>query len=908
MSRGLENQHTATPSIPCKSVPGFERWKYQDRSDRVVLSRVVEEDDGPHISALPMWVPTVRRVYARGSEILVELPSVFAHAQPITATLTDLTKGEGITRAGCTLTGTALKAAGAALLEIATTMTVTTISPSIIEAWPPLAPECAPAHDDEDAARKAWGWLGQQLTPLGRLVVGMALMSPYHEASGGEAGIVSLWGLAGSGKSALGRACAALFGNPAPQQGLMRALNAAPIGLMAWLQELSYLPPILDELQSATSDPEAQMISIVTGAARMRAERTGVARKDDARWAGIAFVTSNAPVPATHEMWSRRLIEVSGPDLWRDDADDDFWADVHRMISTHAGWPWNALAREYGPGARARQWADAIAGLAMPCRSSLGRMLRIGYVGTAWLTDWTGTDWDAGVWDAAVALGAERLASVTDPSAAAAEALLATRLRTDEWADLADPLSRRPVIGWPAQEMKGISCGIGHDAHCIWVDQSTDSVTAAIGDTRRLSRTAFRRAIHAPEAGHLTRKVRRAGSRQRVMTWCVEGMGCLMEEAPPAPVIPSTPARPQSEAVVYGWSTDDNLARALDDAVANGVTRLVLGGRLTADMITDAGWDPQGWTGAGTGSGRISKGDVSLRIYRDRDPEQYCAALRDWAETTNNPVGVSIPGMTLSRLRALNEGPGRSARLRLNPTIADLIPAHSVAHPAWWKRDGQNPPADAESWDRNKSYLSAMTQAIVAPLWFGENFEVFTGSDIPDPSRQWAGLWRIIIPNWRHDLPSPFGAYAPGSRVNVTTELLLFAQEFNISCEIDRAIIAPAHKVKAIERLSNEIKGYLETFDGKPGKIIAKQMYQSFAGALEMRSDNKKRPFRPDWGWAIANNSWISTLRHAYRIEAEHGVTPLAVKTDAIIYPAGTNAGQWLPIGTGLGQFKREGE
>lgn len=920
-------------------------------------------DDGP-----PMWLadlPPVLNRYQRGAGVVYTFSAPWGSFH---ADARDLHKGESWQQLEVPVAKRHREAAALAVQQAAaSSVPLGKLSPRITEGAPPLAPTLAPATDDPERGRAAWSWLAAKLAPAGRLTVGAALAAPWLEPAGTASSIWALTGEGGAGKSTLGLICATLFGSIDPDEGLVRGLNTSAQGLTSWVQELAHFPCVLDELQSATADIVPQMVSLVTGASRLRAGRSGASAASRARWGGLAIVTANDPLgeQLTPEMFDRRLVEIDATDLWQPPPanDEEWWNTIYEALGEPGlpgvlqGWPWQAISHQFPPGPAARGFVKRIKALPLPGRGNVGMLGRAAYAGAAWLAEWTGNPaWLEGVWDAAVGASVVADERRTDPARDAARAIIDHRAAQPGWTEY-----DRERVGFPVDDYDQ-PCEISHpEMRCDWWDIPAATFAEMIpGTVRRLTPTRFRRAL----ATHRTHRVSRSeiiDGRGRVEVYraCLSAVSMIAwpdddtpspADPPPIPEIPSpqgnprcvgcgqpcttthagyplhptcdvpetqpskeTPAPasslaplPEAAAVVYGSTTDPDPAAALAAAVKDGTTDLTGPATWTPEAVAAAGWDTHGWQGLGASAARVSRGGHELRIRRDPDPADHAAALEDFAAIAGRHVETSPARLAVSMLREFGaDSAGRTPRWNLPDELSDLWPGSDVAQVRQW---GTEAPGHT-SWDRNLSYLPAITQARVAPLWAGEEYRRIDGADVPDPSGKLAGMWRIIVPEWdRPDLPSPMGTIDPGRALWTTTERMRLYHARGIQPRVLEAVLAPAHKVTALERWSDQVKTWLAAAENRPGRTIAKALYQTLAGriAAEWARGRRYDIYRPDWSWAIIDNSWCSVLRKVYAIADAGGPAPSRVLVDAVAYP-GTEAPDGLPVGAGLGQFHREG-
>lgn len=945
-SSGPDNANSITSgATPIVGAPGWLMRTLSPQHSGIEVQKVTERDDGSTTVKTVCILPPLLSTYQRGGGLIYRFLAPWG--KPHSADALDLSRGDVWARLAYPVPKYAREAATFAVQQVGRTMEPVAVSPAVDEGAPPLAPELVPATEDPEQGRASWAWLAGRLAPAGRLTIGAAGAAPFVEAAGAATSIWSLTGERGAGKSVIGRLCAALYGDTKPGRGLFRSFNSAAQGLSAWLHGLSYFPCVLDEVQAATGDVTQQMISFVMGAQRSRATRTGDAADNDGRWSGVAVVTGNNPLRPvlTHEMFDRRLIEVDADRLWQDRPANpterhEWWATIARGLPAMQGWPWQAFTQTYAPGPDALAFvSDRIERVpVLPGEGSVSTLLRAAYAYCEWLAEWTGNpEWTEGVWDECRRLALEVSEAAADPARDAGRAVVEHRVTRSGWAD-----DDRERVAYPAKHHTG-SCEVQHEDECEWWDLPSSTFPDVVPIAQaRLSSSAFRLACHASRThGRLTRSERIEGrAKVEVYRLCLPACSALGwpetgdDEAPepsPAPVAPEqlhlpeptdtptpapapepvaaptdSPAQAQAERPVYGHVTTDDVEAGLASAAASGVTDLSVPQSWSPALVEAAGWDTHGWQGLGEAAARVTRNGTTLRVRRADDPPASSAVLADWLDLTGRPVETSVArlGVTLLREHGASAN-GHTPRWMLPDDVAALWPGAEVAQTRTW---GKPSPGDAK-WDRNLSYLPAFTQARLAPLWHGETFERYDADAAPEPSGKVSGMWRIVVPDWPWpDLPSPVATIDAGREVWVTTERMRLYHARGIRPQVIEAVLAPAHKIAAMEDWSAQVKTWLADAGDRPARSVAKGLYQTLAGRIGAQWAQGKRydVYRPDWAWHIIDNSWTSTLRRVYQVHEQTGLAPTSVYVDAVSYP-GDEPPEGLPVGTGLGQFKYEG-
>lgn len=895
-------------------------------------------------------------------------------------------------RVGIYLHKTHRPAAAAAFIAAAADLPMTGISPGITEGIPPMAPPLGPPGGTDQAdGTRAWFEIGGRLGPLGRLTVGAAVAAPWIEEAGAQTALWHLPGKTGHGKSAVVEVAAAFYGRYNSRRGrsLLSEFDSSGLGLPALAQSYAWLPMMLDEIQNITAPPEPIFTRLIRGAQRVRATRDGDVAENTGRWGGLAISTANDPLrpELRHEMWGRRLIEVTdyanlwGPRPVEADALDEWWNETYRIMRRLEGWGWAAISKQYRPGTEhARTFLRRIQGIPLPAADNIGKVLRLAYAACVWLAEWTGNPaWSEGVWEACLAVGAEMAGAAVDPARETADAIIQHRARMPkEWSQYATDR-----VAYPSEygscdlphdgkcEGHGEGCGILHPGKCSWWDMPSSIFRAqfATRDTARIARTMFRLALYDPYRGRLAREVRLAdehGKRTKTMviTFCLHALAELA--SPPAlgpALLPTTPepapptlefsaeaSRAETEfpqvtaeagggvegseiehqeqpgpVPVYAATTEPDLAAALETAAAEGITDLTGPARPWRDVrvVDAAGWDRHGWAGMSNAGGIVERSGVRIRIRRATDPAAHAAAVEDYAAVTGRHLGASAAAESVRLLRDLAEElhaadqarPGRGSRMPRFILPDDLAAEWrtSLATPRGWTVEGGQP-ATAAGWDRVRSYLPAITQARLAPLWVGEEYAEVTGSEIPavtgtgaDP----AGMWLVSVPVWPWPhLPAPLGTIEAGKEVWTTTEIMRLYAARGVAVHVHRAHLAPAHRITVLDRWSETVRGWLADAEQRPALPIVKGLYQALAGRMMYdpaqygRAAGRGDVARLDWGCAIGDNSWTSTLRRVYAA-ADQGWHPVAVHTDAVYYDRpGTPPG--FPVGDRPGNFVLE--
>lgn len=965
--------------VPIRRSPiqGAPAYNMTVNAGRITLWKRSDKGDGWQEVAT---VPTALTRYWGSDGLTYVLPR--EGADPYHAPADDLSEGRTWRRIGVTVPRLHREAAEFAVRQVAEDagLPVPT-SPSIERGFPPLAPPTGPVADaDPELGRQTWGWMAGRLAPLGRLTVGAALSAPWLEARGGTSALWTLVGEGAAGKSALLHTCASIYG---PTARWWHTFDTTARGLTALAQTHSYYPLMLDEAQTITSSPAAALTPIIMGAQRTRSTRSGAIAADMGRWKSLVFLTSNRALSddLKHEMWDRRLIEVDAEMLWQErprepTEQNQWWADIYSAMTVMQGFPWPTITAQSTPGTEtAFAWMKAATqSVVMPGAGNLGMVTQLAVAGCQWLAEWTGNPaWSDGVHSAAIALCAEREELKTDPARDASRSLIEHRATQPHmWGT-----DGRETVAY-AGGYDG-ACKIEHPDHtCEWtaiVSGAWSQVCPSI-PAPRLRGTAFRNALAPGDGKNLTRTWRVPSAfannpgRIRAYVVCWRGIETLAwpeTEAPPLPPPdteepgptggpPATPppgptSPPQQPSGSSSASVPQfahvnepdpallaehlaDIGSILDAASGEGITDLSVPRSWTPDLIKDAGWGitrerkggQEGQTDEWRGQGgaricRLIDGrKITVRI--DRDPKELCDTLHDFYHLSGREIGSSVSSFSIRLLREIvqNGGSKTEPRLLLPRSVVSQFPEPGhIAHPAAWGKPNKD---EDQAYDRVRSHLPAITQAKLAPLLRGDEYAHYAGSDIPEVSGSYSGMWRITVPEWDSRLPSPVAAHDPGSDLWVSTELIRLYHERGVVPKVSEAWLAPTRTINALHTWSNQVKLWLSEGDARPAGRIPKQMYQAFAGRLSApwAAGQRNSAYRPDWGWAIRDNAWCSTVRHTYEIAERTGIYPTAVRTDAIYYPADVDVpvcqpgpGEKrtrgaIPLGDGLGQFRLEGQ
>lgn len=881
--------------------------------------------------------------------------------------------------------------------KVASSWPITSPSPRVTEGLPPLAPLFHPSQDDEETAQACWGAMADRLTPTGRWIVGLVLMSPWIDRAGATSSVLSLWGEAGEGKSLLAQVCSALFGvhDESPSRGgLFQTFDSSPQGIKAQAQDLSYYPMILDEVQAATGDVESQLRALVMGADRSRANRSGSAVASAARWGGLVLVTGNEPLDLVHEMFTRRLIEVQVCDLWADVPPAEqwqeraaYWQDIaQKQLPVMEGWPWYVLTKSYLPGSmNAQQIISAVHQVQIPGPGNLGMLGQIASVGAQWLAEWTGSStWTDGVWQAGANLITERLAAAPNPARDAATQII-DDMATNPGAW--NESTEYDAHGVLADDVQGQVCGCNHDGQCVWYNIYAKALRDIVDvPLRRLGRTRFRHALYTTGSRDLTRPVRRGlnGARPRVATVCIEALVEIatpiqpaheQQEARSIPQMPEpleidffpegdpdpfqnphtvgdTPITDEEEfhieatddgeedpnERVFLWTVGTDIDAELDSAIDKDATDLVVPTGWPVKTATR--WDLGDWTATGA-SRRVTRPDGrGLRVWSWSNgnvaPEDYCTALREFHRETG--YNFNSPN-TLSHSVAVRFGRGYDGNKQRRDAMMQLTGratmksgsekhAHMIDIADTWEDEGlasirywgeRKPTVPVVSYDRNKAYLPSISNARIAPFFHGEPSYQHYGADAPVDKTKYAGMYKIVVPEWNSPLPPPHGSKQPGDIIWVSTEIMDLYQQIErdyphmaVDVTIVEAWLGVSHQgknVPQLEHLTTVVTRLLDKFDN-PTRMIPKQMYSGFAGSISSPLFRRapRRIYRPDWAAAIEQNAWCNVLRNVYTAyEIDNRYIPVNLTVDAVKYPADLPTPPGFKIGTGLGQYKIEG-
>lgn len=838
----------------------------------------------------------------------------------------ELRKGDpwlmlGYDEAHAEMTGQDGKTLWAIWFRIANAWPVSGISPRVTQGHPPLAPELIPVNDDRKAAERSLREVGKRMSPVGRAIMGEAIGSPWLPEVGGESLIMHAHGEAGSGKSMTGRASAGLFGDPRNDEGLFSSFNSSGQGLTAWAQNLSYFPMVLDEVQSSTSSPEEQMTSLIMGASRKRATRSGQAAGGRAGWRGLIISTGNDRLDVKHEMYDRRLMQIEAGTLWDGYMTEDQWAEVWGMIMAYAGHPWAEMSAMFTPGQpSAAEFNSMVTQVPRPGPGVLGTAGRVAVAGSWVLGDISGMDWADGVWDAWAGLIVAKAEQTRNPARDVARAIIDS-LVTNSHAWVAQgEFGGRDLIGQPAKTTEGKHCQIEHEGRCHWLDVF-DGPFDVLSDglsRERLGKTKFRQALLSPTENRLSRRVRLSGGiRATVLTVCAGALDVLGEaqavptweageaeriEVPAQPELPEPKPEPRPTLMHIGG---DDLLASVNEAADAGATDVAVSHGPDVNSVKDE-WNTT-WLGSASGMMDRKRDGARLRVW----PAPHTGlTAQEWGDAVvayraKHPTFIS-PSQRVHELLIEGDDDRREPRWQLPSEQAKLWMPGEVAHPAGWQSKA-DVPDDHIQYDRNKAHLSAIGQANLAPLFRGESFEVY-GPDAPVDSKH-AGMYRIIVPEWNSILPGPLGNTKPGAELWTTAEIMRLFAEADMRPEVIEAHLAPVHRISQVRAAQRTIKTELRRSSNRPERVIPKFVYQAFAGSIasEYAQGKRGRVYRPDWAQAIRDNAWATVVRSAWRIHAADArFIPRHVNVDALYYPAGLGEVPVIKIGNDLGEWKVE--
>ncbi|GAA3133615.1 hypothetical protein GCM10020255_008120 [Rhodococcus baikonurensis] len=271
------SQADSSTVVPIRRTPiqGAPAYNMAVHDDRITLWKRQEKNEGDgweQVATIPCAITRYK-----GNDGLVHvLPDSTGDTHH--ATSDDIADGKTWRRIGVVVPRAHREAAEFALRQVAEAASpAVTISPTIVQGIPPLAPPLGPAYGvDAELGRQTWSWLANRLAPSGRLTVGAALAAPFLQEAGGNQTLWTMWGAGGFGKTLLLDSCASIYGEKSKWR---RTFNTTSVGLTSAAQRLSYYPLMLDETQGITSSPSAALTPIITGAERTRATRSGALAK-----------------------------------------------------------------------------------------------------------------------------------------------------------------------------------------------------------------------------------------------------------------------------------------------------------------------------------------------------------------------------------------------------------------------------------------------------------------------------------------------------------------------------------------------------------------------------------------------------------------------------------------------------
>lgn len=821
-------------------------------------------------------------------------------------------------------------------------------SPRIEQGLPPRARRhepLVPNEQGEKDAKQALSELAGLMSPTGRVLAGMALMAPLAKACGLTSLIVNLEGRAGCGKTRLAKTLAALFGEQDGPNSLWQEDNTTKIGLLAFAQQESYFPLFLDEIGRLDKDKEISFRNLVSGANRIRATRAGAAATDPSSWYGICFTTSNECLHPSQELFIRRLLQPDTSELWPEyTTSQKAWAmTVDRLTLIMAGWPWQWLQKAITPGdsAQIRAWVHEHAthqAIESDTSPDIARHLSLALTGCHYLAQWS----DNVTWlDGAVAAAQDMLqehAQTTESRAKQAIRKLLENVDTHPgmWADDA-----RERAGWLKEEDGEHLAHIfppaweditGTDLRAISADKNTQKAFIFPASGRHLSSKKIPPSTYGTPRPARTRvyTLRIAAARDIIdaADAAAAHITGFTLSAPPAPQPAQPVPQPETPSRLFLAVNDTtDLPARLDEAADGGISDIVIPQdmELPGEKLAGTAWDVGTWRGQGAGTARHET-LPPVRIWVAKDPSTYASGLQALHDQHNLsfPTAASlVTQMMWKELEREKAGKSRakSPRFRLkNQDVIDLFTSSQVTHHAQWGTPAsQRAEMQLTQFDKNKAHLCAMTSAILAPLWPGENYQHYTTGDIALDKQ--AGLVRMTTPAWyKSALPSPspakMGEEEASRDIWVSVEIARLYAEAHARGWCDRpdimeAYLAPAHRVGSLRTVTDQLKKWVHG-DDKGLATLAKAGYQSFAGKIlseGARTGKQNSWYRPDWAIAIKDSAWASAIRTTWAAYEEDPIMyrPTAINTDAIYYE-GDNIppAQAIKIGTGLGEWKEE--
>lgn len=815
----------------------------------------------------------------------------------------------------------------------------TPMSPSVYQGHPPrMIPFIGvKGESSEDSVKEALGLLGKRLKPLGRWVIGFALFSPWARETGCENTLVHLEGEAGSGKTLVAKMVASLFGSSESGSGLFRIFNSSSQGLTSTARDHSYYPMVLDEITTAGAlDIETQLINIINGALRTTSQRDGLSSMNDSSWRGLILTTGNRPLPLKAELWARRSLNLTHDDLWdmsqcgttKVDR-ENYWSEIYDAIKKIEGWGWYTLTQEYTPGQQnALELTKKIHTYNLTTRGSLGAVGRLAVAGCHWLTEWTGENsWIEGVEAAAVELTDGRVRSgELNPAVKTAQQICESILSSPgRWIDREDSeqmaKSHFSILGYKST-VRGASCKIDHEGGCSYYDCFIDSFEEfADGIGRRvLNDSEFAKTLHSPEKNTISRRIKlKNGEAPRVYSFCLNGLMEITNMTKEDRWVNDKQGGTAVDTMRAINETDsDKLWESVHRAFIDGVKSITVPDTVTVEdfrgeFITSRRTSENARSFTIKRKGGVSKMKVFISAV-GITPEETREGLK---ELRQRGVNYSTPTWMAQKLLRDSQGKGKQPRYQAPDNLLEYCEQTPILHPTQWgltHRERNTMGGQLTQFDKNRAYLSAMRRAQQAPLWKNEEFTLHKGDRIPQ--EKVAGFYRIVIPEWAHTspIPTPLGRVREdlvGEERLITHEImkLLKTEENRFgSIEVIDCMVAPAHKIGAMEKTVETYETLLNELTTKGARKFVKESYQSFSGTIGSENFSKKtyeKTYRPDWAQAIRDNSYANICRTVYKEMDETGETPLAINVDAIYYGENYQS-KTIPLGDRTGQFSEE--
>lgn len=300
------------------------------------------------------------------------------------------------------------------------------------------------------------------------------------------------------------------------------------------------------------------------------------------------------------------------------------------------------------------------------------------------------------------------------------------------------------------------------------------------------------------------------------------------------------------------------------------------------------------------------------------DPVELARRVAEFAQLTAQTYRGTMANTAVTMFREAISATAKHAPKwqTQTPVTAGMSPLHWTWNTPTPEQAGVTPHAIAFSFDKNRSHLQPTREARLALDDLEHTGPIRYSAELH-------GMFHIVIPEWPWPmLPAPTSQTGTGW---VTAPILKQYVRLGIVPKILESWSAPGSQLQGARNFTDRVSNAYQALCDAQGNLrpenvavseAVKGLYQTLHGKLQAASRTRIR--RPDWGLAIRDEAWCSTLRNIYLIAGiqDHsdnpvGPTPIHVNMDEIVYAltgydtpesAGDRLG--IKVGTGLGQFK----